>query len=147
LETLKKLLEAPQVQSAIIAAVISVIVTLLITHRSKRAAQALRAQTLLEVYNPIEVFLQKKSLYRYVSRNKPTLERNRPSFGKKILPLIDEAIREHYEIYRPDIVMGNAEPTTPEEEASMRKLDGIQKRLVPLLTREINRLRKIVDKG
>jgi phage tail sheath protein FI len=92
MDQIQRILAAPQVQSAIIAAVISVIVTLVITHGSKRAAQAVRAEKLLEVYDPIEIFLQKKSLYSYVSRNKAMLDGNRPSFGKRILPLIDEAI-------------------------------------------------------
>ena len=151
MESLKSVLANPQVQagiiSALIAAVISVIVTLLLTHRSKRAAQAIRAEKLLEVYNPIEIFLQKNSLYSYVSRNRAMLEKNRPNFSKKILPLIDEAIREHYEIYRSDISLDDPDPLTPEEKESMRKLESIQKRLVPALTHEINRLRKVVDKG
>ena len=152
MDFLSKVLANPQVQagiiSALIAGVVSVFVVWLTTRRSKRAAQAIRAEKLLEVYNPIETFLQeKKSLYDYVSHNKATLKKNRPYFSKSILALVDEAIKEHHEKSQPDIYIGNPVPLTPEENESMKKLEGIEKRLAPALTREINRLRKIIDEG
>jgi hypothetical protein len=146
-----KILADPQVQGPIISALIAGLVSFLVAWRTTRggrkAREAERAEKLLlEVYSPIETFLlEKKSLYDYVTHNKERLAKNRQSFSRKIRPLIDEAITDHWS--RPFGMKTTLDDLTLKEKQSEEKLKSIENRLRPLLADEIARLQRLVDKG
>jgi len=145
IDKVSNFLVSPQVQSALIAAVVSMIVARLTTRRDRRARRAQRATELIqEVYAPLDNYLLTRTLYGYVSQNKNTLQKNRHRFTKEIIPLIDTAIREHFSL---GITLGGG---SHEEKAKVQKslsiLKDVETNLRPLLKKEITRLEAIIYK-
>jgi hypothetical protein len=150
IESILDFLGTPQVQSALIAAVVSFIVACIVasltTRRERRARRAQRAERLLrEVYDPIEICLKAGSLHplhRCVSQCRQILEKNRHEFPENILVLIDQALEAFVEDDPSDFGTGD-EGKVHESE---KQLDEIAKKLVPLLEIEMNRLKNLTKR-
>jgi hypothetical protein len=147
IESILDFLRTPQVQSALIAAVVSFIVACIVagltTRRERSARRAQRAERLLrEVYDPIEICLKAGSLHRCVGQCGYILEKNRHDFPENILVLIDQAL----EAYVKDSPLDFGTVDKRRVQESENQLDGIAKKLVPLLEFEMDRLKNLAKK-
>lgn len=145
LDRVLALLGTAQVQAALIAALVALIVSRFATLRDRHARRVKRSESLLEIYYPIQTFLLDNSLYRYVALNKNILKTNRGNLSTDILPLIDEALQKYVSDPAESISLGGS-PVNPKVNESREALARIENRLRPLLENEIKRLKAIVEK-
>jgi hypothetical protein len=151
LEKITTLLGIAQIQAAIIAGIVSLVVARLTTSRDRRARRLERSQRLLrDTYYPIQTFLLTDSLYNYVAHNKPALEQNRRNFSKDVSSLIDRALKEY--VKWPTVPMGlptghgENDDDLVKAKVSKDKLAAIEHEIKPRLDAEIERHEAIVEK-